>query len=223
MFIVRRIPSSRTNSIDVQLEHDGAVLDPRIIIDYCGRRYKFRFSVKGRILTITRIDRDGGWDWGFFLRAYLLPTEDIPDFASTVYTYYGLLHEKAPKDTTKVIFHPSVTIIQRAAFSGCKSLVRVTIPETVTRIDEWAFYGCDSLRFIRLSTNLEFIEMAAFCNCKSVESVFLPPTVNRIHNQAFYYCTALRFCILPESVNHVVDEVFKGCDQLSTTVSNNLS
>jgi len=216
------IPGSLSNnSVDVQLPHANMVLDPRIIHTW-GRGYKFRFSVKGRILTITRIDADGGWDLGFFLRAYL-PTEVIPDFTSTVYTYWGLDGEEAPHDVTKVNFHPSVTRIQTYAFYGCRSLVRITIPDTVTRIERFAFRYYVSLIFIRLSTNLVSIGVMAFHGCKSAEAVFLPPTINRIEDQAFGDCKSLRFCILPDPTDHVGIEVFKGCDRLSTTVSNNLS
>ena len=72
---------------------------------------KFRISVNGRTLTITRIHADEGWncDDPFSLRAYLR-TEDIPDFTSTVYTYWGLEGERAPLDPTKVNFHrPSLS------------------------------------------------------------------------------------------------------------------
>jgi len=220
--IILYVPHSNSNIIDVQLPHANMVFDPRIISAGLAG-YEFSFSVKGRILTITRIDADEGWDDAFYLRAYL-PTEVIPDFTSTVYLYYGLLHEWAPEDTTKVIFHPSVTIIRDRAFYYCESLVRVTIPDTVTRIEKMAFYGCHSLRFIRLSTNLEFIGMGAFHGCKSIEAVFLPPTIRHIDDMAFYGCTALRFCILPEPIDHVGYNSFRGCNsRLSTTVSNNLS
>jgi len=214
-----RIERLRGNSIDVQLPHADVVFDPRHI-GLTG--YRFRFSVNGRMLTITRIDDDGGWPYPFFLRAYL-PTEGIPDFTSTVYTYHGLRHECAPKDTTKVIFHPSGTTIQRAAFSGCRSLVLITIPDTITHIEADAFKDCDSLIFIRLSTNLEYIGAWAFNGCKSMEGVFLPPTVTHIGDNAFGDCTSLRFCILPDSIDHVGDDVFDGCDRLSTTVRNNLT
>jgi len=221
MFIVW-VPYSRRNSIDLQLPHDDAVLDPRIIIGH--ERFKFRFSVKGRTLTITRIDRDEGWLVDFWLRAYL-PTETIPDFTSTVctYTYWGLLHEDVPKDTTKVIFHPSVTTIQTYAFNGCRSLVRVTIPDHVTRIGDSAFRECYSLRFIQLSTNLEYIGRGAFLRCTSLEAFFLPPTVTRIGNNAFGNCPSLRFCILPDAIENLGYDMFRGCNRLSTRVSNNLS
>jgi len=155
------------------------------------------------------IDEDGGRYDDFYIRAYL-PTEGILDFTSTVYTYYGLRHERAPEDVTKVIFHPSVTNIHGHAFWGCRSLVRITIPDTITRIEGYAFYDCVSLIFIRLSPNLESIWMQAFYKCKSIEAVFLPPTVNRIDNAAFRDCKSLRFCILPETIDHVCNNVFQG-------------
>ena len=217
------IPNSLSNnSIDVELEHANMVIDPRHM-SYYRRGYKFRFSVNGRILTITRIDADGGWNRDFCLRAYMRSTEDIPDFTSTVYTCWGLDGEQAPKDTTEVNFHPSCTIIQQWAFRGCKSLERVTIPDTVTRIEGYAFSECDSLRFIRLSTNLEFIGEEAFANCSSLDAVFLPPTVTSIGNNAFRDCKSLRFCILPDPIEHRGAYVFRGCDRLSTAVRNNLS
>ena len=220
--IIVTVPISGSNSIDVPLPHADMVPDPRGIF---GLRewYKFRLSVNGRILTITRIDVDtSGWKSVLFLRAYL-PTENIPDFTSTVYTYHGLLHEYAPKDTTEVIVHPSVTTIQAGAFHCCESLVRVTIPDTVTRIEYRAFLRCICLRFIQLPPNLVFIGQMAFSDCKSLEAVFLPPTVTCIGGGAFQYCTSLRFCNLPEPITHLGQRVFQGCNRLSTRRRNNLS
>jgi len=174
--------------MDVDLDHDDEVFDPRY---YGGldeeeqEMFEFSFSVNGTTLTITRIDKDGhkqrSWDrngfdfeepgFGFFLRVYRKSTEVIPDFTSTVYTYWGLLYEEAPKDTTKVIFAPSVNVIKGCAFEGCKSLVRIAIPDTVTRIEEEAFEGCDSLKSIQLSNNLEYIGEQAFYDCTSLEAV----------------------------------------------------
>jgi len=209
--------------MDVVMPHSDMIFDPRHI-GYVG--YKFRFSVNGRTLTITRTcgddEYDVGWVYGFHLRAYL-PTEDIPDFASTIYTYHGLDDEKAPLDTTKVIFHPSVTTIQRRAFNCCGSLVQITIPDNITRIEYMTFSYCRSLRFIQLPRNLEFIGDQAFDMCYSLEAVFLPPTVTHIGNEAFFACTSLRFFNLAEAIPRIGNKVFQGCDRLSTTVRHNLS
>jgi len=216
MFIIF-IGYRNSNSISVQLTHDNVVIDPRYIVgDYL---CEFRFSVNGRILTITRTDRDGGWNNDLKLRAYL-PTEDIPDFTSTVYTHHGLVGEEAPRDTTEVIFAPSVNIIQRFAFYRCRSLVRFTIPDTVTRIGESAFSGCDSLRFIRFSHDLIFIGEYAFYGCKSLQAVFLPHTVTHIGNQAFAYCKSLRFFYVPEAIAHLGYYIIRECERILTIANN---
>jgi len=222
--IIIRVPISDSNSMDLQLAHANVVPDPR----HYGGWGKFSFSVHGTTLTITRTDYDEGWPSAFRLRAYL-STEDIPDFTSTVYTYWGLDHERAPDDTTEVIIHPSVTTIKNSTFYDCRSLVRVAIPDTVTHIEQAAFMGCDSLKSIRLSLNLEFIGRQAFGGCESVETVFLPPTVTRVRAWAFQDCKSLRFCNLPDTIDHVGPiahlrrKVFQGCNRLSRTVSSNLS
>jgi len=119
--IIIYIRESTINSIDVILPYANMVFDPRIIFYQQMRGYTFSFSVNGRTLTVTRTDDDKdqeGWFYGFNLRAYL-PTEEIPDFTSTVCTYWGLDDEEVPEDTTEVIFHPSVRTIQEQAFDGC--------------------------------------------------------------------------------------------------------
>ena len=104
------------------------------------------------------------------------------------------------------------------AFCECKSLVRVTIPDTVTRIEACAFEGCDSLTSIRLSLNLDYIGEYAFLNCSSLEAVFLPPTVTRIGDMAFAHCKSLRFFHLPEEIEDIGIGVVNECDRLLTTV-----
>ena len=101
------------------------------------------------------------------------------------------------------------------------SLERVTIPDHVTDIEDDAFYSCDSLRFIRLSNNLEYIGKGDFYNCKSVEAGFLPPTVTYIDDEAFYDCESLRFLYAPETIDHLGDGVFQWCDRLLTTIEYN--
>jgi len=213
--IILTVGFSRSNCIYVLLDHDDMKVDPRIIGYYEG---KFRFSVKKKILEITRIDGYEGWPYGFKLRLFMA-TETIPDFTSTDYTYHGLRDERAPRDTTKVIFHPSVTTIWEYAFFRCESLLRITIPDKVTRIEEDAFHGCHSLRFIRLSINLEFIGKQAFLDCNSLQQAFLPPTVTHIGDGAFGLCKLLRYLNVPEAIEHIGEDVVLRCDRLLMRVN----
>ena len=211
----------------VQLPHANMPVDPRrmgLDGDEGGSDSweHYSFSVSGRTLTITRTDKDTGWGdaWSlhaFSLRAYL-PTEVIPDFTSTVYTYWGLRGEYVPKDTTDVIFAPSATTIREYAFDECQSLVRVKIPDHITEIEKGAFFDCVSLKSLQLPCNLTSIGLSAFRQCKSLEAVYLPPTATNIHYSAFKDCASLRFFFLPHAIEVLGDGVVDGCDQLLTTV-----
>jgi len=101
--IIVRVAGSESNIMVVRLPHANMTIDPRPI---CWTHHEFRFSVNGKTLTVTRIvqDEDEGWNDEFFVCAHL-QTDTIPDFASTIYTYWGLKDERAPKDVTEVNFH----------------------------------------------------------------------------------------------------------------------
>jgi len=142
-------------------------------------------------------------------------------YPTMIYTYYGREGERVPKDVTAVIFHRSVTTIQPRAFFECRSLVRVTIPDTVTRIEYEAFMGCDSLRLILFPRTLEHIRTAAFEGCNSLEAVFLPSTVNHIDDHAFNNCKSLRSVYMSDTIEWMGYNVFDGCDQLSATFNMN--
>ena len=205
--IIIFIERSGANSKVVLLPHANMKVDPRYIRDFCyGELYKFTFSVNGRTLTImiTHEDEDEheheGWCDDFKLRVYNPTNEVIPDFTSTTYTYHGLTGEKAPEDTTKVIFHPSVNIIREFAFYGCQSLEQVTIPDHVTRILNRAFLCCYSLRSIRFSCNLEyemkFLTVDIYSKVKRLGFHTVPPhpTIVEVERNP-RFCVGILFCL----------------------------
>ena len=58
-----------------------------------------------------------------------------------------------------------MTGIGGCAFSRCKSLVEVVIPDSVTSIGYWAFDGCRSLTDIVIPDSVTSIGDGAFENC----------------------------------------------------------
>ena len=59
----------------------------------------------------------------------------------------------------------SVTGISRSAFSNCRGLTSMTIPEGVTSIGEYAFKNCSGLTSVTIPSSVTSIGESAFSSC----------------------------------------------------------
>ena len=89
-------------------------------------------------------------------------------------------------------------VIREQAFSECKHLKSVTIPDTVTTIGE-----------------------CAFDNCSSLKSIVIPDSVTSIGVWAFNKCTSLKTISIPDSVATTLN-YFTGCFSIKKSLSDNL-
>lgn len=132
-------------------------------------------------------------------------------------TYKGGAHIFKYKGNDETIIVPSmlddvpVREIMSFAFSNCKSLKSIILPESVTRIGWSAFDGCTSLESITLPNKLTKIERSTFYNCRSLKSIILPDSLTEIGSFAFYNCMKLKSITIPSSVNKIEMGAFKYC------------
>ena len=109
-----------------------------------------------------------------------------------------------------------VIILCDGAFSGCRGLTSITIPDSVTSIGDEAFRGCFHLISITIPDGVITIGDYAFSCCDSLTSITIPDSVISIGDGAFSGCRGLTSITIPDSVTSIGKCAFDGCIGLTS-------
>ena len=113
-----------------------------------------------------------------------------------------------------------MTKIGKSAFSWCKALTSVTIPNSVTEIGDSAFSECYALKSINIPNSVTEIGNYAFSGCEALTSINIPESVTWIGEDAFIGCGELTSIIVAEE-NKVYDSR-NNCNAIIETKTNRL-
>ena len=113
------------------------------------------------------------------------------------------------------------------AFSGCKGLTSISLPENLTSIGGGAFGGCTDLTDLTVdSSNNKYKAIDNIIYTKdgltliavpgSLRVINIPDTITEIYNGAFSSCTSLTEVKLPASLTTIGTYVFSGCTGLTS-------
>lgn len=139
----------------------------------------------------------------------------------------------------EVVIPEGVKKISRCAFSGCKSLRKITLPNSLGIIGDFCFLDCENLEEItdnadisvgyhafegccKLNKNeLHFspfvIEngiLKSYADYKKELEIVIPDGVTEIGCYAFKDCYDIRNVIIPDGVKKIGDYAFSGCCDL---------
>lgn len=93
-----------------------------------------------------------------------------------------------PEEVTYMNQTRKVTRIGDSAFSKCKNLTSVIIPNTVTSIGSEAFLLCDNLISVTIPQSLTSIGDFAFVGCSGIKSLTIPNSIQNVGEIAFSGC-----------------------------------
>ena len=117
---------------------------------------------------------------------------------------------------TSCTFKEGSVSIGGGAFSGCKSLTSVNIPNSVTLIGNGAFNNCSGLTNVTIGSGVTTIGNSAFYQCKKLTSVNIPNSVTSIGNGAFNVCSGLTTCTIGSGVTSIGSNAFANCKRLNS-------
>ena len=120
------------------------------------------------------------------------------------------------RDLTSVKLPNSVMIIEKSAFVECKSLTSVTIPNNVMSLGERAFSYCFGLTSITIGNSVTSIGTYAFEQCRGLLSLTIPNSVTSIGQYAFYACKGLSSVTIGNNVTSIGYDAFESCSSLTS-------
>lgn len=119
---------------------------------------------------------------------------------------------------TTLLVEPGVTNLQNDAFSGCRNLTAVHLPESLDYIGAGVFENCLGLTSMVIPDAVYYIGGQAFSGCANLASVTLPDSLTSLSNQLFENCTSLKSINIPASVTGIDYGAFIGCTALTSIV-----
>lgn len=119
------------------------------------------------------------------------------------------------KELRSIVIPDSIKYIKMHAFEYCEQLNSITIPNSVMYIERDAFQFCRGLRSIVIPNSITEIACEAFCGCINITSVKLPNSIVKIYSGAFMCCNKLKSITIPDSVKIIGLSSFCYCNSLS--------
>lgn len=120
------------------------------------------------------------------------------------------------KSLSSITIPNSVTSFGTYAFNCCASLSSIAIPDSLTSIGTYSFYFCSSLSSISIPNGITFINNNAFQYCSLLSGITIPNSVTVIGSYAFSYCTSLSSVVLPNGITGINTNAFQRCTALTS-------
>ena len=101
----------------------------------------------------------------------------------------------------RVFIPNTVDIIEDSAFSECKNLYKIIMPEKLKELGNHAFSG-SAIECMIIPEGIKLLGTNLFYGCEKLTTVFLPQSIERI-TSCFGYCTKLKELFVSDNVEFI--------------------
>lgn len=146
-----------------------------------------------------------------------------------------LIKYPANKNENSYSITTNVKSIGNGAFSDCKNLVDITIPDSVVDFGYGIFADCINLETVSLPNNIKILNAykqysdyndngfpsigksmgGFFSNCTNLKAIEIPNSVSLIGDSTFSLCSSLENITIPDGVMLIGDYAFARCSNLA--------
>lgn len=119
------------------------------------------------------------------------------------------------KHLKKIELPESLSLIEHSAFNHCVELESIDIPYKVRKIPAKCFYSCISLKNVDIR-GIDVIDDEAFAHCNRLTDLTFGNYLQHINRSAFLQCHSIKNIVIPNSVKSIESDVFASCKHLKT-------
>lgn len=171
--------------------------------------YKAWFKVGQDFFKNNDIEQSPLRDDSSIINAYLKTKVTKTDRKKCITDELGVKYDSsykrlllAPPDITEYQIHEGVEVICDNAFASSK-IIEITLPKSIKYIGSEAFSSCKNLKFISLPNGLLTIQDDVFNGCISLSAINIPQSVEYIGINPFAFCDSIK--ITNDSPHYVVE------------------
>lgn len=110
---------------------------------------------------------------------------------------------------SEVVLPTSIKAILSKAFSGCKNLKKIDLPDAIEYLGPSCF-SQSGLTELAFPNSLKSIPSYCCLNCSELETISIGQQVEKIKKGAFHGCSKIRSVTLPEKLSEIEDWAFTG-------------